>query len=262
MTNTQHTLVYDLSNLAYISAGLLPRGAEQHSSAPEQIFEQLVQYCRQLYRWFEPNHAIFACDTEPYWRSEIFPDYKANRTESTLKLNVRKALEIFQREKSAVCCALAGCEADDIIYAATQHVPGRISIVSADQDFVQLINERVKLYQPRKKQFAVLPKNPGLELFIKCIRGDKSDNIPSAYPRVLKKVLQRAYLDPKLLQKIMATELDNGQTVQQTYERNRQLIDLSNIPEHLYWQLCERIDALVPLAKPISNLEINRHGDA
>ena len=85
---------------------------------------------------------------------------------------------------------------------------------------------------------------------MKCIRGDKTDNIPSAYPRVLLRTLQKAFRDEVLMQQVMNIQLNDGQTVQALYERNRQLIDLTLMPQHLLQQLQAQFQTR--LSKPIA----------
>ena len=76
-------------------------------------------------------------------------------------------------------------EADDTIAYLAQKLKGDIIIYSADQDFLQLVNDRVTVYSPIKKKFykqqdvfenyGLYPKN---FITMKCLMGDKSDNIP------------------------------------------------------------------------------------
>jgi len=76
-------------------------------------------------------------------------------------------------------------EADDVIGYITNKSAGEVYIMSADQDFMQLVSDRVTIYSPIKKKFytptlvkeeySLYPSN-----FInkKILMGDDSDNIP------------------------------------------------------------------------------------
>jgi len=76
-------------------------------------------------------------------------------------------------------------EADDTIAYLAQKLKNDVVIYSADQDFLQLVNDRVTVYSPIKKKFykqqdvfehyGLYPKN---FITMKCLMGDKSDNIP------------------------------------------------------------------------------------
>lgn len=226
-----NTLVFDLSNLMYIGAYLLGRGIENHPTADQQIYQSAREMMRRLYRQFGPDKVVFACDSPSYWRRDLYPDYKGQRPLNLLKRQVRAAVALFKAEHADLCVEVEGCEADDVIYALSQCAKCEtLTIVSSDQDFVQLINDKVKLFEPKYRQYRACPKKPELALFVKCIRGDSSDNIPSAYPYVRTKQLQAAFHDQKRFDQLLNTILKNGQTVRERYEFNRKLIDLSQIP--------------------------------
>ena len=76
-------------------------------------------------------------------------------------------------------------EADDTIAYLSQKLKDDIVIYSADQDFLQLVDDRVTVYSPIKKkfyrpndvfeQYGLYPHN---FITMKCLMGDKSDNLP------------------------------------------------------------------------------------
>jgi DNA polymerase-1 len=76
-------------------------------------------------------------------------------------------------------------EADDTIAYLSQKLKDDVIIYSADQDFLQLVNERITVYSPIKKkfyrpndvyeQYGLPPHN---FITMKCLMGDKSDNLP------------------------------------------------------------------------------------
>ena len=76
-------------------------------------------------------------------------------------------------------------EADDVIGYITNKVEDEVYIMSADQDFMQLITPKVTVYSPIKKKFytpKLVKEEYGLypQNFInkKILMGDDSDNIP------------------------------------------------------------------------------------
>ena len=76
-------------------------------------------------------------------------------------------------------------EADDTIAYMSQKLKDDVIIYSADQDFLQLVNERITVYSPIKKkfyrpndvfeQYGLYPHN---FITMKCLMGDKPDNLP------------------------------------------------------------------------------------
>ncbi len=226
-----NALAFDLSNLMYIGAYLLGRGIENHPTADQQIYQSCREMMRRYYRQFKPDKLVFACDSQSYWRRDLYPEYKGHRPFNLLKQQVRSAVALFKAEHTHLCVEVDGFEADDVIYALSQYSEyEELTIVSSDQDFIQLIGDKVRLFEPKYRQYRARPKKPALDLFIKCIRGDSSDNIPSAYPYVRTKQLQAAFHDQKRFDQLLNTTLRNGQTVRERYEFNRRLIDLSQIP--------------------------------
>jgi hypothetical protein len=157
--------------------------------------------------------------------------YKANREETSLKQLVKQVLIRLKADHGKHCVELPTCEADDVIYVAATSLRGQLTIVSTDRDFMQLISHRVKLYNPVSQDYRYPEEDPGYMLFEKCFRGDRGDNIPSAYPKVSKKALRAAYRDEKKLAHLLKAEHPNAGTVQVQYDLNRQLIDLNRIPQ-------------------------------
>lgn len=233
----QHILAYDLSNLAYIAAHGLEKGFELRPDGADQLREQIEQYARYLYRQLVSDKVIFACDSHTYWRRDIYPEYKGHREETELKRCVRDAIHLFKSEKANVCCEVEGAEADDVMYALSTFDSVRLTIVSMDGDFQQLLGKSVRLYNPRQKRFEKATPNVKFDLFVKCFRGDRSDNIPSAYPRISRKRLWQAYNFEHEKTRVLGTELTPGERVEKQFVLNQTLIDLSQLPSALLAQL-------------------------
>jgi len=225
------------------------------------------------------DHVIFFNEGRS-WRKDYYPAYKRNRAESRAALTEREAEEdrMFWEaldslkdflEQRTNCTVLrhAELEADDLIagwiqaHGADQHV-----IVSSDTDFHQLLSSNVKQYNgvtdelhtlegifdrrgkpvidKKTKQPKRIP-DPEWILFEKCMRGDPTDNVFSAYPGVRVKGsrnkvgLQEAYEDRKtrgfnwnnlMLQRWVDHE-GQEHRVLDDYNRNRILIDLRAQPD-------------------------------
>jgi hypothetical protein len=235
---TKHLLVFDLSNLCYIGANSQRNAAE---ATVEYYLDAAREYLRSQYRYFKPDLVVFACDHEQeYWRKTIFPDYKAHRLDSELKQKIRQVIHNFKTENAHLCLEHPGCEADDVIYALCAFTDFRVTIVSSDGDFEQLINERVRVFNPMQCQFRRVSTHLAFELFVKCIRGDKSDNIPSVMPMVTRKRLQDAFRSPDPIAVLEQHDRLDSQ-LREKYERNRLLIDLSCLPDGLKAVLQQKI---------------------
>jgi DNA polymerase-1 len=133
-------------------------------------------------------------------RRNTYSDYKANRQIKRItNFNVFSTLEEESESVSTQMMRLLDylktlpvnisiidkIEADDTIAYLSQKLKDDVIIYSADQDFLQLVNERITVYSPIKKKFyrpndVLNNMECILNNFItmKCLMGDKSDNLP------------------------------------------------------------------------------------
>tara|TARA_Y200000002_G_scaffold31336_1_gene23119 strand:- start:675 stop:1664 length:990 start_codon:yes stop_codon:yes gene_type:complete len=171
---------------------------------------------------FDADHVVFCLEGRS-WRKDFYEPYKRNRQVARDALTEAQAeedkvfWEIFDEFKDFIgtktnCTMMQHpqLEADDLIAGWVQaHPKDTHIIISTDGDFAQLISPNVKQYNgvsntiithegyfDDKKKKPVLDKktgepkpapNPQFMLFEKCMRGDTSDNVFSAYPGVRKK---------------------------------------------------------------------------
>lgn len=123
------------------------------------------------------------------FRNDIYPDYKANRSETPPDLIpqfplMRDATKAFGLEGIEI----DGYEADDIIatYARLARDEGReVTIVSSDKDLMQLVRDGVRMLDPIK-QTAIGPDQvfekfgvaPDRVVDVQALAGDSVDNVP------------------------------------------------------------------------------------
>ena len=141
-----------------------------------------------------PDYLVCAFDSkEKTFRHKIYKDYKANRPEMPVELQeqIPHLWELLDAMNIPVL-KKSGFEADDIIGTITESVSkDEIDsyIVSGDKDFMQLINEKVFLYTPGKRNTApiiydingVIDKwgvPPEKIIDLLALMGDSSDNVP------------------------------------------------------------------------------------
>lgn len=131
---------------------------------------------------------VFDCARQNY-RHDIYPEYKANRSETPEDLIpqfplFREACKAFNLPQ----IELPGYEADDIIatYAKQAVAQGNdVTIVSSDKDLMQLVNNNVRMLDPIKNKFisydeveAKFGVQPNKVIDVQSLAGDASDNIP------------------------------------------------------------------------------------
>lgn len=142
---------------------------------------------------FNPSHVICCWDMgSKTFRSEQFPDYKANRSEAPLEL-----IPQFELVKEVVDSlnipniGLKGYEADDCIGTLAKQYgeDHSVMILTGDQDILQLLNNNVSVaimrkgygnydvYQPSRllEEKGITPDQM---IDLKALMGDPSDNYP------------------------------------------------------------------------------------
>jgi len=237
---------------------------------------------KKVWNEFNGTHTVFCLEGRS-WRKDFYPPYKANRKVAAAKRSEREVEEdkvFFESMDEFIkfvtdqtnCTVLRhpNAEADDMIarwialHPDDQHV-----VISSDSDFQQLIAKNVVIYNgiagllythegifdkdgkiAKNKQGADLAvPNPEWLLFEKCMRGDDSDNVMSAFPGVRKTKLEAAFQDRHtkgyVWNNLMLSKwLDHENVehrVRDDYERNRQLIDLTQQPI----DLIEKFDRVI-----------------
>jgi len=224
---------------------------------------------------FDGSHLVFCLEGRS-WRKDYYAPYKRNRAESRAAASEREqeedrifweAFDTFKdfiaEKTNATVLQNPQLEADDLIAGFIQSHPNDDHvIISTDSDFIQLIAPNVRQYNGisettythegifDKKGKRVIDKKTNVEkdlidpewvLFEKCMRGDPTDNVFSAYPKVRKNKLLEAFNDRNrrgfawnnlMLQRWVD---HNGEEhrVLDDYERNRRLIDLKHQPEDI-----------------------------
>ncbi|WP_296585409.1 DNA polymerase I [Xanthobacter sp.] len=161
---------------------------------------KLFQFVRDGAVGIRPTHLAIVFDkSEDSFRKELYPDYKANRSDPPEELIpqfplMREAVRAF----GLIPVEQARYEADDIIatYAEQAVKAGAdVLIVSADKDLMQLIGPKVAMYDPASGESGGRGARPerriGLgevqEYFgvppekvtdVQALAGDSTDNVP------------------------------------------------------------------------------------
>ena len=261
-------------------------GAHRASDTWEKVGFALhvtLMAANKVAKRFEADHVVFGLEGRS-WRKDFYKPYKANRAVARAALTEHEHeqeedkmfwetydnLTKYLSERTN-CSVIRheNAEADDIIARwIALHPQDEHIIISSDTDFVQLIAPNVKQYNgitdelitiegifdakgkavidKKTKEPKTIP-NPQWLLFEKCMRGDSSDNVFSAYPGVRTKGtknkvgLQEAFEDRdkkgyawnNLMLQRWTDHDDVEHRVLDDYERNVHLVDLTAQPEEI-----------------------------
>jgi DNA polymerase I len=189
-------LLLDGHSLAYRAFFALP--VENFSTTTGQPTNAVYGFTSMLInilRDEQPTHLAVAFDVgRKTFRSEIYAEYKANRSESPT--DFRGQVSLIQEVLGALhvpVITAEGYEADDVIATLTVQAVEQgmdVLIATGDRDALQLVNEHVTVLYPRKGVSDLTRFTPG-EVEAKyglspaqypdfaALRGDPSDNLPS-----------------------------------------------------------------------------------
>ena len=217
-------------------------------------------------------------------RRKIHPDYKANRKPGK-RITRWDAFKDAREEKDAMkiqfsrlieyldflpinVISIDKIEADDTIaYIAHTLLDEDVTILSADQDFLQLVDERITVWSPTKKKFytpRMVEADYGVPahnfLMYKVLMGDKSDNIegvkglgPKKLPKIIPDLLTQTTLDLDFIlehagkgEEPMHKKISESET---QLRLNEELMDLKNPPisGELKLQIARLIEAPINL---------------
>ena len=209
-----HILIVDAMNMLIRSFSLLKAmNPDGHHIGGLVGFLRSLGYVTRI---FDPTRVIVVWDGKggSANRKNINPDYKAQRATSRIthwglydtKEQETEALigQLYRVQDYIECLpiqqlGMEKLEADDIIaYLAKRagEAGKKVTIVSSDKDFFQLIDKNIEVYAPVKKktfnhsniidEIKVLPENYNI---VKALLGDHSDNLPGVKGLGIKTIL-------------------------------------------------------------------------
>jgi DNA polymerase-1 len=197
LKKTDHFYLIDGSGYIFRAYYALPPLSRKSDGLPTGA---VSGFCSMLFKLLEdsrsddsihkPTHfAVIFDSAKKNFRNDIYSEYKANRTETPEDLipqfeYIRKAVKAF----SLPSIELINYEADDLLatYAKKIVAAGaKVTVISSDKDLMQLVSERIRLYDPMKNKvlgekevFEKFGVKPNQVIDVQSLAGDSSDNIP------------------------------------------------------------------------------------
>ena len=212
----------------------------------DKFHKKFIDMFQDLVKKYQPNEIILAMDGSKNWRKQIYQEYKATRKNSNSQIYddqifiylkdviIPEIVESF----SAMRILEPTAEGDDVISVLKKHnrnkdMERKIVIITSDTDMCQLIDENTDVYDLKGKNLRTVLEKDNLSasqyLVQKCILGDKSDNIPSVFPKCGKKTVAK-YLENMDL---FNAQLNSSPDYIERYKHNQLLINLDNIPQEI-----------------------------
>lgn len=248
----EHYLVIDCSYMLHRTffAGWKSSGSEE-LDAGLALHSAFVTF-NKYYNKYNPTKVVCTFD-RPNWRAEYTKSdmclsekqYKANRRKNMtssekrrydrFKDHVTEFEDLVKEYTSMICLAADMLEADDLIAGFCQmHPDDKTTILSADQDMIQLLrNPNVSIVDPMTDKARVCDDIDWF-LFLKYIRGDTGDNVQSAFPRVRETRIRKAFEDEferlSLMNEVWTNNVSKEFRVGDLFEENKMLMGLSDQP--------------------------------
>ena len=224
--------------------------AVQRLAADEGLIRHMILNSIRMYRQKfhkEYGEMVIVADGMNNWRKDAFPQYKAarrkKRDESSIDWHevfriINMVREEIQENFPYKVMHEDGCEADDVIAQLAietqefgKHEP--VMIVSADGDFKQLqVYKNIKQFSPMTKKL-VVENNPRTYLAEHILKGDAGDGVPNvlSYDNVFVDGRRQGILSAKKKAALLDDPRALGDEIYRNYQRNQQLIDLTNCPQ-------------------------------
>ncbi len=242
-------LLIDGHSMAYRAFFALP--AENFTTAQGQHTNAIYGFATMLISLLKdekPTHVAVAFDvSRKTFRTDIFPDYKANRAKTPDEFRSQMSfLNDLVKGFGITQFAVEGYEADDIIATITKQAEregAEVLICTGDRDSFQLVTDKTTVLYPKRgvsemtrmTPSAVQEKygmSPDQYPDFAALRGDPSDNLPSI-PGVGEKTAAKWIVEYGSLQELIANVDKVGGKVGQSLRdnindviRNRELTQL------------------------------------
>ena len=246
---SKRLLLIDGHSMAYRAFYALP--AENFTTAQGQHTNAIYGFATMLLSLLtseKPTHVAVAFDvSRKTFRSEIFPDYKANRAKTPDEF--RSQMSYLHDLVSAFGITqfeVEGYEADDILATIAKRAEkegAEVLICTGDRDSFQLVNEKTTVLYPKRgvSDLARMTPEAVQEKYgmsptqypdFAALRGDPSDNLPSI-PGVGEKTAAKWVVEYGSLQELLSNVDKVGGKVGQALRdsidnviRNRELTQL------------------------------------
>lgn len=273
-------LLVDASNTFFRARHVASRGADQWTKLGYAIHITLASIYKAV-RDHGADHVVICLEGRS-WRKDFYPPYKKNRSAARESMTAEESEEdklfyeayddmnnFFHTKTACTVLRNPQAEADDMIARwIALHPDDEHIIISSDSDFHQLISEKVTQFNGvtnewtnlhgvfNDKMKPVKDKKTGEQktigdpryvLFEKCMRGDPTDNVFSAYPGVRTKgsknkvglleafadMDKKGYSWNNLMLQRWSDHNNEEHRVLDDYLRNVRLVDLTAQPDEI-----------------------------
>jgi DNA polymerase-1 len=257
----KHVFLVDGSGFIFRAFHGLPPMSRSDGTPTNAVFG----FCSMLMKLLddtEADHIAVIFDTaRKTFRNDFYPEYKAHRPPAPDELIpqfplIRDAVRAF----NVPSIEMEGFEADDLIatYARQAAEAGaEVTIVSSDKDLMQLVNDRVTMFDAMKNRVIgpeqVIEKfgvGPDKVIEVQALAGDSSDNVPGV-PGIGIKTAAQLITEYGDLESLLA----RAEEIKQPKRREKliEFADSARVSKRLV-----TLDEHVPVKEPLSAFATRR----
>ena len=185
----QKLFLVDGSNQAFRAYHAIQSDMRAPDGFPTRALFGFANVLQKLLKDGQPDYIAVVFDVGKSFRNDLYPEYKGTRPDMPEDLRAQwPELAPLCQDFGVRAIAREGWEADDIIGTLAQTYAGpemKVSIVSADKDFCQLVGEHVRVLDVQnsrdlgpdevKERWGVPPERI---IDLLSLMGDSSDNVP------------------------------------------------------------------------------------
>lgn len=264
---TSHDITYLIDGSGYIFRAFyaIQRLSTKDGFPTNALYGFLRMILKTLAEANSSRVAIIFDAGRKTFRNELYPEYKANRSECPPELS--EQMPYFRELSRALGLPVLECpgwEADDIIATLTSRLTERkmpVVVVSGDKDLMQLVSDDVQIWDTMKdarygpsqvtEKFGVGPEKV---TEILALTGDSSDNVPGVDgvgPKTATQLIQKYETVEGVIANVSALREDSG-------IRNRKKI-ADNIEAHIDRLRLARRLVEVAYNVPLEEITDNSH---
>lgn len=189
MSEKNKILLLDSNSLVHRAYHALPP-MRTSTGFPTGAIYGFLTILLKLIKEQKPTHIAAAFDVHGgTFRNELYPEYKANRSEMDEDLHVQiEPLKKLLGEMGIKVVTKQGFEGDDILGTLSRRFNAENIIVTGDRDMFQLATENTKIFWTKKGVSDIevvdldylkdMGYTPSTYVDFKALHGDSSDNIP------------------------------------------------------------------------------------
>jgi hypothetical protein len=275
-------LMFDISNILHRSFFVARAGEDDTTIAGMAVHSALMSL-NKYYKQYKPKKGVVMTFDRSSWRKEYTASdkcisgkpYKGTRRKDMSPAqqvkyakfidHLREFETLIIEHTTVITLAKERLEADDLMAGFCQIYEGDdIIIITADSDILQLVKHKgVKVISPatdKEQSLAEYNEDAEYYLFQKCMRGDSTDNIQSAYPRLRSVRIEKAYTDnferTTLMKETWTDDKKNVIKVEDIFKENQLLIDLGKQPADIRVAMLTTIDEAMDVKRKFSMFHI------